>query len=80
MTERETRIHTIVTRLSPTPGANPEPADRLFDAGILDSFGLPDLVGALEQEFSVSIPDSDLLPANFASIQAIDTYLARRSA
>ncbi len=79
MTERQTRIHSIVTQLSQVEGADPAPQQQLFDAGILDSFGLPDLVGALEKEFSVRIPDSDLLPANFASIQAIDSYLARHA-
>jgi acyl carrier protein len=80
MTERQVRIHTIVKQLSPVAGANPGPSEQLFESGILDSFGLPDLVSVLEKEFSVRVPDSELLPANFASIQAIDTYLARRSA
>lgn len=51
------------------------PEDSLFDSGILDSFALPDLVSALEQEFSLQIPDSDLNPRKFDSIQRIEEYL-----
>jgi len=55
------------------------PDDSLFESGILDSFALPDLVSALEQEFSISIPDSDLNPRKFDSIQRIEEYLDSRS-
>ena len=52
--------------------------EQLFETGVLDSFGLPDLVAGLEKEFGVSIPDSDLRPKNFASIAQIEEYLASR--
>ena len=80
MTERQARIQEIVKQLSQVEGANPDLRQQLFESGVLDSFGLPDLVAELEKRFSVRVPDSELLPANFASIEAIDTYLARRSA
>ena len=79
MTEREQRIFGIVRQLSE---AQPEavPLEQaLFATGILDSFALPDLVAELEKEFAVQIPDSDLLPANFRSIRAIDSYLAAKT-
>jgi acyl carrier protein len=78
LTEREKKILGIVAQCSKKDGANPTPEESLFDSGILDSFGLPDLVGALEKEFEVTIPDSDLRPANFGSIRAIDSYLAKK--
>ncbi len=55
------------------------PDESLFDSGLLDSFALPDLVGALEDEFGISIPDSDLNPRKFASIERIEEYLDSRS-
>ncbi len=57
------------------------PADEsesLFEGGILDSFALPDLVSALEQEFNVKIPDADLNPRKFDSLERIEQYLASR--
>lgn len=57
----------------------PAPDESLFDSGILDSFALPDLVSALEQEFSIQIPDSDLNPRKFGSIERIEQYLDSRA-
>lgn len=57
----------------------PEPGDSLFDSGLLDSFALPDLVSALEQEFSIQIPDTDLNPRKFDSIERIEEYLDSRN-
>ncbi|MGJ5813142.1 acyl carrier protein [Paludibaculum fermentans] len=57
----------------------PAPGDSLFDSGLLDSFALPDLVSALEQEFSIQIPDADLNPRKFDSIERIEEYLDSRN-
>ncbi len=77
MTERETKIKEVVKRVSLVSGADPSSDASLFDSGIVDSFGLADLVIALEQEFRVKVPDSGLIPRNFATIQAIGTYLEK---
>ena len=57
------------------------PADdeSLFDAGYLDSFALPDLVSDLEREFKITIPDSDLTPREFDSVDRIEQYVGRRA-
>ena len=70
--------------MSPSfPELRESPARRrprnLFDSGFLDSFALVDLVAALESEFAVRIPDSDLTPRKFESIARIVSYLAARS-
>jgi acyl carrier protein len=49
----------------------------LFESGILDSFALPDLMNALEREFSICIPDSDLNPRKFESLARIESYIER---
>ncbi|MGA3025767.1 MAG: acyl carrier protein [Bryobacteraceae bacterium] len=62
---------------------NPEvPAEEesLFESGYLDSFALPEVITALEKEFGVKIPDSDLNPRKFESISKIERYLAARLA
>jgi D-alanine--poly(phosphoribitol) ligase subunit 2 len=64
-----------VTKKDAVPAAD----ESLFDSGLLDSFALPDLVSALEEEFSLQIPDSDLNPRKFASIERIEEYLDSRS-
>lgn len=52
--------------------------DSLFESRLLDSFVLVDLVAALEQEFSLTIPDADLIPQRFDSILKIEQYVAAR--
>ena len=54
---------------------DPAPDESLFDAGVLDSFTLPDLVTGLEGEFGVKIPDRDLVPERFDSVAKIEAYL-----
>ncbi len=52
-----------------------EGSDNLFDRGIVDSAGLISFIGFVEREFGITIPDEDLLPQNFASVDAIAGYI-----
>jgi acyl carrier protein len=54
---------------------NPGPDDPLFTSGMLDSFALTDFVSGLEEEFGVTIPDSDLSARRFDTISKVETYL-----
>jgi acyl carrier protein len=45
----------------------------------LDSFGLPDLISALEKEYGIQVPDSDLNPRKFDTIERIEEYLDSRN-
>ena len=54
--------------------------ESLFESGLLDSFALPDLVSAIEEEFSIKVPDRDLNPRKFDSIARIETYLEEHGA
>ena len=76
MTERE-QIQQILQGISqkPLPALASE---SLFDAGVLDSFSLVDLVAGLEQSFGIKIPDSDLNPRQFDSVERIEQYLKSR--
>ena len=50
----------------------------LLDGGILDSLSLLRLVVFLEERFGITMGDADLLPENFASVNAICAYLRAR--
>ena len=50
----------------------------LLDSGILDSLSLLRLVVFLEERFGITMGDADLLPDNFASVNAICAYLRAR--
>jgi acyl carrier protein len=76
--DQQNRIVDIVRRVAGKP-VQFAPDESLFESGLLDSFTLPDLVTALESEFSVRIPDSDLNPRKFDSVERIQAYLASRT-
>jgi acyl carrier protein len=76
MDNRE-RIIAVVKSVSKKP-ALPDAEESLFDSGFLDSFDLPDMVSALEREFHIKIPDSDLNPRKFESISRIESYVESR--
>jgi len=75
--DNKERIVTILKNVS-KKSAVPDVSESLFDSGYLDSFALPDVVGELEREFGIQIPDSDLNPRKFESIARIESYIERR--
>lgn len=77
MNNRE-KIITIVKQVSGKTSV-PDGDESLFESGYLDSFALPDMVSAIESEFGISIPDSDLTPRKFESISLIESYIEARS-
>ena len=76
--ETQNRIVAILRNVSGKP-IDPSPEESLFESGLLDSFTLADMVTALESEFSIRIPDSDLSPRKFDSVARIQAYIQSRS-
>ncbi len=56
----------------------PKAGDDLFQMGVLDSFALVDFVTLLEEQCGIKIPDADVNPANFQTIEVIENYVASR--
>jgi acyl carrier protein len=50
----------------------------LLEGGILDSLSLLRLVVFLEEQFSITVGEADLLPENFDNVNTICTYLRAR--
>ncbi len=74
--DRKDRIVAILKAVSKNPEV-PGDQESLFDSGYLDSFALPDVISEMEKEFQIRIPDSDLNPAKFDTIQRMDGYVQR---
>ena len=76
----ETIISDYISReLVPDPALLPLANETsLLDSGILDSLSLLRLVVFLEERFGITMDDADLLPENFASVNAICAYLRAR--
>jgi acyl carrier protein len=56
----------------------PRAGDDLFQTGVLDSFALVDFVTLLEEQCGIKVPDADVNPGNFQTIEAIERYVATR--
>jgi D-alanine--poly(phosphoribitol) ligase subunit 2 len=70
-------VRAILADLAQAPV--PEDPDRsLFEAGVIDSFGMMDLVERLEQSFSLKIPDQEMVPRRFETIAKIVQYVDQR--
>ncbi len=51
----------------------------LFEYGYVDSVGVVELLGFVQKEFDVEIPDDDLLADDFSSIAGIARVVLRNS-
>jgi acyl carrier protein len=75
----EARILKVLERVS-KKNRTPAEDESLFESGMLDSFALTDFVAGLEEEFGVSIPDSDLSARKFDTLRKVAAYIAQKSA
>jgi len=55
-----------------------QPDDDLFSIGILDSLGALQMVMFIEEKFSITVPDEDVIFENFNSISAMTNYIDLR--
>ena len=55
------------------------PASKsLIEGGIIDSTGVLELIGFLEEQYGIRIDDDDLLPENLDSIELIVAFVTRK--
>lgn len=68
--------------LSNFPVADPEAVTddaSLMELGVVDSTGLLEVIEWLRDEFSLDVPDGEMVPDNFSSIANIAAYVARKT-
>lgn len=57
-----------------------KPDESLLDSGIMDSTGILELVLFLEEKFSITIADEEIIPENLDSIKNIMAFLTKKAA
>lgn len=50
----------------------------LLDRGVIDSTGVLELIGFLQDEFGVEVADDEMVPENLDSIARIEAYVQRK--
>jgi acyl carrier protein len=58
---------------------NIDPQENLLSKGIVDSHGVMELVGFLEERYGITVGDEDLSPENFESVASIEAYVQRKN-
>jgi len=64
-------------------GRNPEEladSDSLLNKGIIDSTGVLELVGFLEESFNIQVEDAELVPENLDSVNNLVNYIEKKRA
>jgi len=51
-----------------------------LESGILDSTGILEVIGFLEEQFGIKVKDNELVPENLDSITNLEGYLGRKMA
>jgi acyl carrier protein len=52
--------------------------DRLLERGVVDSMGIAELLGFIEDEFGVKADDDDISESNLGSVRAIGRFIAAK--
>ncbi len=52
--------------------------DSFLQLGIIDSTGVLELVGYIQDTFGIQIADTDLVPENLDSIENVATFIQRK--
>jgi acyl carrier protein len=55
-------------------------SDSFLESGIIDSTGILEVIGFLEEKFSIKVNDEELIPENLDSIVNLINYLGRKLA
>ena len=83
MTEAETRerVWTFLAEnfLYMRPDFRPGPDESLLRAGVIDSLGVMEVIGFVEEVFGIVVADDEIMEANFGTLNAITRYIIDKS-
>ena len=55
-------------------------ADSFLETGILDSTGILEVIHFIEEDFSISVEDEEMIPENLDSVDRIVAFVGRKQA
>ncbi|NKQ35879.1 MAG: acyl carrier protein [Chloroflexi bacterium] len=61
-------------------GFNLDDDESFLEAGIVDSLGVVELVSFVEETYDMEVPDDDIVPDNFDSVNNLTTYITSKVA
>jgi acyl carrier protein len=73
------KLKSYIQTLTHADGEKIQDDSLFFKEGYLDSMGFIMLITYIEDEFSFKTDDSDLIEENFESVNAISSYIIRKT-
>jgi acyl carrier protein len=58
----------------------PSGSDSLVESGVIDSTGVLELIEFVEQEFGITVADTETVPANLDGIDQLVAFVERKTA
>jgi len=55
-----------------------EDDSSFLEQGVIDSYGFIELLHWVEEEFSISVSDAELVPDNFDSVHNLSSFILRK--
>ena len=77
MTTQQRIFEYIRTKLNPSSQLQFDPTQNLMGDGVLDSLAMINLIVWLEETFKITVETDELVPENFATLDAMANYLAK---
>lgn len=54
--------------------------DSFLEKGIIDSTGVLELIGVIEEKYNIKMEDDELIPENLDSLNNITSYIVKKTA
>lgn len=78
MMTREEIKNAIQAHFQHTVGKTPQENDSLFEKGFLDSFGVVEFLGFLENQFGILVPVEEITENNFSTLDAVTDLIEKQ--
>ena len=59
-------------------GFNMDDNESFLEAGVVDSLGVLEMVTFVEETFGLKVPDEEIVPDNFDSVDNLAAYIERK--
>lgn len=76
--EREITAFIVENFLFGNEDDAPAPSASFMDTGLIDSTGILELVGFIEDTYGITVEDDELVPENLDSVANIAGYVGRK--
>lgn len=75
----EAQIRKFITKRFPSARRRElRSQEALLENGIIDSLGVLDLVSFVEEAFTITVSDEELIPGNFQTIERLTAFIERK--